>query len=126
MLPCSALGKAAKSELLEVAVKLRSQVGCWHYFGDASVYVGTFKEGTYIGVSMVTIGPQGFPEPSDKEERTPVLDAPEFKGGVSAQRWFGPMPATKEYKIRYSPLASIGTSALVVVCAQSVPPVPLR
>jgi hypothetical protein len=115
-----------KSELLEVPVKLHSKEGCWYYFGDASGYVGTFNKGAYIGVSMVTIGPQGFPEPSDKEERTPVLDAPEFKGGVSAQKWFGPMPATKEYKIRYSPLASIGTSALVVVCGQSVPPVPLR
>src|SRR5882757_3573700 len=67
LLPCSALGKGAKSELLEVPIKLHSQEGCWHYFGDASVYVGTFSKGTYIGVSMVTIGPQGFPEPSDKE-----------------------------------------------------------
>ena len=87
--PFLALSEASESELLEVPVKLHSDEGCWHYFGDAAIYAGTFKKGAYIGVSMVTIGPSGFPEPSNEEERTPVLDAPEFKGGQAAQKWFG-------------------------------------
>ncbi|MER8606601.1 hypothetical protein NKH48_23250 [Mesorhizobium sp. M1233] len=114
-----AAGNGAPGELIEVRVRLSSDTGCWFYFGDATIFTGKFKKGAYIGVSMVTIGRDGFPEAPDQEERSPVLDAPELSGGPANRHWFGPLAASKDYQIMFSPRASFGSTALVTVCGRT-------
>lgn len=114
-------GNAGPNDFREVKVKLDKETGCGSYFGDATVFTVRLKEGAYLGVQMVTIGQDGFAEAFDQEERTPSLDVPEVDGPPH-QSWFGPLPATKDYKVMYSPRASFGSKALVTICGRTTAP----
>lgn len=111
-------GNAGPNDFVEQRFKLDAGTGCWSYLGDATVFTGRLKAGAYLGVQMITIGRDGFPEPFDREERTPSLDAPEAEG-PQHQSWFGPLPETKDYQIMFAPRASFGTKALVTICGRT-------
>lgn len=123
-------GNAGPNDFREIRIKLDPNSGCWSYLGDATVFTGKFKAGAYLGVQMVTIGQDGFPEPFDQEERSISLGGivkeggnplPEISG-PSGQAWFGPLPATKDYSFMFSPRASFGTKALVTICGSKTAP----
>ncbi|NEI65008.1 hypothetical protein [Rhizobium leguminosarum] len=101
--------------------KLNSDDGCYRYIGDAVEFVGRFKAGSYIGVTMNTLDPNGLPSPPDKEERIPATDAPEFTTDASGF-WFGPVPQSKEYTITFIPRAAFGSAAVVAICGRMTPP----
>ncbi|WJR67099.1 hypothetical protein QTA58_23455 [Neorhizobium sp. CSC1952] len=91
------------------AFRLDPATGCFRYSGTAAEFVGRLRRGAYVSVTM------------DDPERIPVMDAPEFRapGGLS---WFGPLPATRDYSIMYTPAMRIGTPAKVVICGTTSPP----
>lgn len=103
------------------AFKLNSADGCYRYIGDAMLFVGRFRAGSYIGVTMNTLDPNGLPSRPDKEERIPSSDAPDFQTDSSGS-WFGPLPQSKEYTITFIPRAAFGSSAVVSICGRMTPP----
>ncbi|MER9249912.1 hypothetical protein [Mesorhizobium sp. M0590] len=101
--------------------KLGQSDGCFRYIGDAVEFVGRFKAGSYIGVSMITIGRDGLPTPAADEDRSPAMDLPEAKS-ASLYFWFGPTPRTQDYSIMFTPRAAWGSSAFVTICGRQSPP----
>ncbi|TBD04574.1 hypothetical protein ELH21_09300 [Rhizobium leguminosarum] len=101
--------------------KLNPNDGCYRYIGDAVEFVGRFKAGSYIGVTMNTLDANGLPSPPNKEERIPAADAPEFQTDA-AGFWFGPVPQSKEYAITFMPRAAFGSTAIVSICGRMTPP----
>jgi hypothetical protein len=95
--------------------------GCFRYIGDAVEFVGHFRAGSYIGVSMITIGPDGFPTPAADEQRAPAMDLPEWKS-ASPSFWFGPTAVSRNYSIMFVPRAAWGSSAIVTICGRQTPP----
>lgn len=91
------------------AFRLNPETGCFLYSGTAAEFVGRFRRGAYVSVTM------------DDPERIPVMDAPEFKAPGSLS-WFGPLPATRDYSIMYTPAMLIGTPGKVVICGTTLPP----
>ncbi|MGX5844192.1 hypothetical protein ACWGTI_26085 [Mesorhizobium sp. ArgA1] len=53
--------------------KLGRDDGCFRYVGDAVEFVGHFKAGSYIGVSMITVGRDSLPTPAADEGRSPAV-----------------------------------------------------
>lgn len=117
----AAAGNAGPDDFVEQRFKLDAGTGCWHYVGAATVFTGRLKAGAYVGIQMVTLGADGFPVPFDQEERTPALDAPEA-GGPDHQIWYGPLPATKDYSVMFSPRSAFGSTALVTICGRTGAP----
>jgi hypothetical protein len=117
-----AAGNRGPDDWREVRVMLSPDSGCWSYLGDVTVFTGRFKEGAYLGIQMVTIGPDGFPEPFDEDERVPGLEVPLVAGGLGVPSWFGPLPATKDYSFTFYPRSSFGSTALVTICGRISPP----
>jgi hypothetical protein len=101
--------------------KLNPNDGCYRYTGDAVEFVGRFKTGSYIGVTMNTLDANGLPLPPNKEERIPATDAPKFATDASGF-WFGPLPQSKEYTITFIPRAAFGSPAVVAICGRMTPP----
>jgi hypothetical protein len=101
--------------------KLGRQDGCFRYIGNAVQFVGRFKAGSYIGVSMITIAADGFPTPASAEERAPAMDLPEWKS-ASPYSWFGPTTISRDYSITFVPRAVWGSSAMVTICGRQSPP----
>ncbi|TPI54211.1 hypothetical protein FJ420_30595 [Mesorhizobium sp. B3-1-3] len=101
--------------------KLDQRDGCYRYIGDAVEFVGHFKAGSYIGISMITIGRDGLPTPAADEERTPAMDLPEWKS-TSPHFWFGPTTASRDYAITFVPRAAWGSAAIVTICGRQTPP----
>ncbi|TGT91910.1 MULTISPECIES: hypothetical protein [unclassified Mesorhizobium] len=95
--------------------------GCFRYIGDAVEFVGHFKAGSYIGISMITIGPDGFPTPAADEERAPAMDLPEWKS-ASPYFWFGPTTTSRDYSITFVPRAVWGSAEIVTICGRQTPP----
>ncbi|CDX21341.1 exported hypothetical protein [Mesorhizobium plurifarium] len=119
-------GNGGPHDFVVQRFKLGAKSGCWNYVGDATVFTGRLRAGAYVGIQMVTIGQDGFPEPFDQEERTPSLDVPEVDSSTPrnwlGKAWFGPLPATKDYSFMFIPRASFGTTALVTICGRSTVP----
>ncbi|RWQ30233.1 MAG: hypothetical protein EOS21_32445 [Mesorhizobium sp.] len=82
--------------------KLAQSDGCFRYIGDAVEFVGRFKAGSYIGVSMITIGSDGMPTPAADEDRTPAMDLPAWSSAWP-HFWYGPTPRAQDYSIMFSP-----------------------
>ncbi len=101
--------------------KLGPSDGCFHYFGDAVEFVGRFKAGSYIGVSMISIGGDGMPEPAADEDRTPAMELPAWTS-ASPHSWFGPTTSSRDYSITFAPRAFWGSSAFVTICGSQSPP----
>ncbi|TIT90282.1 MAG: hypothetical protein E5W59_14535 [Mesorhizobium sp.] len=101
--------------------KLGRSDGCLRYIGDAVEFVGHFKAGSYIGISMITIGPDGFPTPAADEQRAPAMDLPERKS-ASPYFWFGPTTTSRDYSITFVPRAVWGSAAFVTICGRTTPP----
>lgn len=101
--------------------KLGRTDGCFRYIGDAVEFVGHFKAGSYIGISMITIGPDGFPTPAADEERAPAMDLPEWNS-ASPYFWFGPTTTSRDYSITFVPRAVWGSAAIVTICGRQTPP----
>lgn len=101
--------------------KLSRTDGCFRYIGDGVEFVGHFKAGSYIGISMITIGPDGFPTPAADEQRAPAMDLPEWKSS-SPNFWFGPTTVSRDYSITFVPRAVWGSSAIVTICGRQTPP----
>ncbi|MER9489682.1 hypothetical protein NKI50_27550 [Mesorhizobium sp. M0563] len=101
--------------------KLGQSDGCFRYIGDAVEFVGRFKAGSYIGVSMITIGQDGMPTPPADEDRTPAMDLPVWTS-PSPYLWFGPTTSSRDYSITFSPRAFWGNSAIVTICGRQSPP----
>jgi hypothetical protein len=114
-------GNAGPHDWVEQHFKLDAETGCWHAVSAATVFTGRLRAGAYVGIQMVTIGPDGFPVTPDQEERSPALDAPVVPG-PAGQSWFGPLPATKDYAFMFSPRASFGSAALVTICGRTAAP----
>ncbi|MBY2985674.1 hypothetical protein [Rhizobium leguminosarum] len=102
-------------------IKLNPADGCYRYSGDAVEFTGRFKAGSYIGVTMNTLDPNGLPSPPNREERIPAADAPEFQTEASGF-WFGPLPQSKDYVVSFIPRAAFGSSAVVYICGRTTPP----
>ncbi|RFB90336.1 hypothetical protein B5K11_19985 [Rhizobium leguminosarum bv. trifolii] len=102
-------------------IKLNPADGCYRYSGDAVEFVGRFKVGSYIGVTMNTLDANGLPSPADREERIPAMDAPEFQTAAPGS-WFGPLPQSKDYVITFMPRAAFGSLALVTICGRAAVP----
>lgn len=119
-------GNAGPHDFVVQRFKLEAHSGCWNYVGSATVFTGRLKAGAYVGIQMVTIGQDGFPEPFDQEERTPALDVPEVDSATPrnwmGKAWFGPLPATKDYSFMFTPHASFGSTALVTICGRAAAP----
>ncbi|TIV37018.1 MAG: hypothetical protein E5V91_19790 [Mesorhizobium sp.] len=101
--------------------KLGRSDGCFRYIGDAVEFVGHFKAGSYIGISMITIGPDGFPTPAADEQRAPAMDLQEWTR-PSRYFWFGPTTVGRDYSITFVPRSDWGSSAIVTICGRQVPP----
>lgn len=101
--------------------KLGQSDGCFRYIGDAVEFVGRFKAGSYIGVSMITIGRDGMPTPAADEDRTPAMDLPAWTS-PSPYFWFGPATSSRDYSITFSPRAVWGSTAIVTICGRQSPP----
>lgn len=101
--------------------KLGQSDGCFRYIGDAVQFVGRLKAGSYIGVSMITIGRDGMPTPAADEDRTPAMDLPAWSS-ASPYFWFGPATSSRDYSISFSPRAFWGSSAIVTICGRQSPP----
>ncbi|OWK21380.1 hypothetical protein AJ88_22900 [Mesorhizobium amorphae CCBAU 01583] len=101
--------------------KLGQSDGCFRYIGDAVEFVARFKAGSYVGVSMITIGKDGLPTPATDEDRSPAMDLPEWKS-ASPYFWFGPATSSRDYSITFSPRAAWGSSAIVTICGRQSPP----
>ncbi|BCG83431.1 hypothetical protein [Mesorhizobium sp. 113-3-3] len=101
--------------------KLGQSDGCFRYIGDAVEFIGRFKAGSYVGVSMITVGRDGLPTPAADEDRSPAMDLPEWKS-ASPYFWFGPAPSSRDYSITFSPRAAWGSSAIVTICGRQSPP----
>jgi hypothetical protein len=114
-------GNAGPHDFVEQRFKLGRDSGCWSYLGEATVFTGRLKAGAYVGIQMVTIGRNGFPEGFDREERMPGLDVAQVDGPAH-QSWFGPLPATKDYSFMFAPRASFGSTALVTICGRAILP----
>lgn len=114
-------GNAGPHDFVEQRFRLDAETGCWSYLGKATVFTGRLKAGAYVGIQMVTVGPDGFPVPFDQEERMPGLDVPPVDGPPH-QSWYGPLPATKDYMFMYAPRAAFGSTALVTICGRTSPP----
>lgn len=91
------------------AFKLDAETGCFRYTGKAAEFVGRFKRGSYVSVTM------------DNPERIPFMDAPEFKTPDPAS-WFGPLPESRDYSIGYTPAMLFGTPGTVTICGRTFPP----
>ncbi|WP_037471810.1 hypothetical protein [Sinorhizobium fredii] len=91
------------------AFKLDAETGCFRYTGKAAEFVGRFKRGSYVSVTM------------DNPERIPIMDAPEFKTRDPAS-WFGPIPESRDYSIGYMPAMLFGTPGTVTICGRTFPP----
>ncbi|MFD1983329.1 hypothetical protein ACFSOZ_11690 [Mesorhizobium newzealandense] len=101
--------------------KLDRRDGCFRYIGNAVEFVGRFKAGSYIGVSMITIGGDGMPTPPADEDRTPAMDLPAWSS-ASPHSWFGPTTSSRDYAITFAPRAFWGSSAIVTICGRQSPP----
>ncbi|TGV77264.1 hypothetical protein EN792_049670 [Mesorhizobium sp. M00.F.Ca.ET.149.01.1.1] len=101
--------------------KLGRTDGCFRYIGDAVEFVGHFKAGSYIGISMITIGPDGFPTPAADEQRASAMDLPEWKS-ASPYFWFGATTTSRDYSITFVPRAVWGSAAIVTICGRQTPP----
>ncbi|MCW1410752.1 MULTISPECIES: hypothetical protein [Rhizobium] len=111
----------APSPIHPQTFKLNPADGCYRYSGDAVEFVGRFKAGSYLGITMNTLDANGLPSPPDKEERVPAMDAPECRTEASGF-WFGPLPQSKDYLITFIPRAAFGSSAVVTLCGRTTPP----
>ncbi|WP_105384350.1 hypothetical protein [Neorhizobium alkalisoli] len=89
--------------------KLDAETGCFRYTGKAAEFVGRFKRGSYVSVTM------------DNPERIPLMDAPEFKTPDPAS-WFGPLLESRNYSIGYLPAMLFGTPGTVTICGRTFPP----
>lgn len=89
--------------------KLDAETGCFDYDGAAGQFVGKFKRGAYVSVTM------------DDPERIPLMDAPEFKTPDTAS-WFGPLPVSRDYTIEFMPAMLIGSPGKVVICGRTFRP----
>ncbi len=110
-----------RSPIVRQAFKLAPDDGCFHYQGNAVEFIGRFRAGSYVSVTMHTLDEAGQPLPASDEQRVPVMDAPDFRasGPVS---WFGPLPASRPYTISFMPTAAFGYSGQVIICGRMVPP----
>jgi len=107
--------------IVRQAFKLAASDGCFYYEGNAVAFVGRFRAGSYVSVTMHTLDDAGQPLPASDEQRIPVMDAPDLRvrGPVS---WFGPLPASRPYTISFMPTAAFGYSGQVTICGRKVPP----
>ncbi len=121
LLAAPAAAQRESSPILRQAFQLAPADGCFHYQGNAVEFVGRFRAGSYVGVTMHTLDAAGLPVPASDEQRIPVMDAPDFRvpGPVS---WFGPLPASRAYTISFMPTAAFGYPGRVTICGRMVPP----
>ncbi|SOC48179.1 hypothetical protein SAMN05892877_14123 [Rhizobium subbaraonis] len=95
--------------LEQQAFSLDPEDGCFRYSGTAFDFVGRFRAGAYVSVTM------------DNPERFPAMDAPEYKAPGSAS-WFGPLPESRNYGITFTPSYLHGSSDRVEICGRMSPP----
>ncbi|MFS8047046.1 hypothetical protein [Rhizobium sp. BR 314] len=110
-----------RSPIVRQAFKLAPTDGCFHYEGNAVEFIGRFRAGSYVSVTMHTLDEVGQPLPASDEQRVPVMDAPEFRVSGPAL-WFGPLPASRPYTISFMPTAAFGYSGRVTICGRGFPP----
>ncbi|MCW0983289.1 hypothetical protein OK142_20910 [Agrobacterium sp. BT-220-3] len=128
ILLCLVLGAAPAIAQQEVrplparqSFKLDAESGCFGYRGTAAEFVGHFKRGAYVTVTMQTLDASGRPVPASEEQRIPVLDEPGHATGDGAY-WFGPLPKTGPYVITFMPQSAFGHPANVVICGRTFAP----
>lgn len=106
---------------LRQAFKIDPESGCYRYTGDAVEFIGTFRKGSYVGVTMRTLDDKGQPVPQVEEMRTPVMDAPIVEDQTQGM-WFGPLAMGGTHTITFMPRAAFGSTAEVVICGRVHPP----
>lgn len=97
--------------IIRKVFKLDPESGCFQYTGRALEFIGRFKAGAYVHITM------------DDPERIPMLDAPEVKAkgrGI----WYGPVAKTGTYSIMFYPTYTHGSVDNVHICGSMVPPDP--
>ncbi|WP_454700903.1 hypothetical protein [Agrobacterium burrii] len=111
---CAATPAAAEKEYAHPmptwqTVRLDPGSGCFRYQGTAAEFVGRFRRGSYVTVTM------------DDPERIPFMDAPEYIAPGSLT-WYGPLPASRDYSIGFMPALLFGSPGKVVICGTTTPP----
>ncbi|MGY5780300.1 hypothetical protein [Rhizobium sp. LEGMi135b] len=102
-------------------VTLAPADGCFHYMGNAVEFIGRFRAGSYVSVTMHTLDDRGQPVPAGDEQRIPVMDAPDYRFPGPAS-WFGPLPTGRTYTISFMPTAAFGYSGRVTICGRMMTP----
>lgn len=121
------LALVATSGMAQVPPELRQdfrldpESGCYRTTDDAVEFTGTFRRGSYVGVTMRTLDASGQPVPEAEEMRTPVMDAPIVEG-ETPETWFGPLATGGTHTITFTPRAAFGSTAEVTICGRVHPP----
>lgn len=106
--------------------KLDPETGCFDYKGTAAEFVGRFKQGSYVTVTMQSLDATGLLVPAAQEQRVPLME--NSPGHLSESPlhakayWFGPLPKTGPYTFTFMPRSLIGHPATVLICGRTFAP----
>lgn len=101
-----------RAPIIRKEFKLDPESGCFRYTGNALEFVGRFKAGAYVHVTM------------DNPERIPVMNAPEYKASGPGV-WYGPLDKTGAYSITFYPSFTHGSVDSVSICGRVRAPDPM-
>ncbi|WFU01940.1 hypothetical protein QA648_17845 [Rhizobium sp. CB3171] len=107
------------------AFKLDAETGCFDYKGTAAEFVGRFKRGSYVTVTMQSLDAMGVLVPPSQEQRIPLMDGPghPLESPLHAKAyWFGPLPKTGPYTFTFMPRSLVGHPASVLICGRTFAP----
>lgn len=115
----------SRPPLMRQAFTLDPETGCFDYKGTAAEFVGRFKRGSYVTVTMQSLDDTGLLVPASQEERIPLMGGPghPVDSPLSSKAyWFGPLPQTGPYTVTFMPRSLIGHPATVLICGRTFAP----